>query len=163
MDQAGMLANRGDEIICELGGLYPALCAAQEFEMRKMQPQIAFVRDHCYLFPDIADDLVQVQANGVTAQYNGDPPIPPRTRGLPYKVEDSDATSLILPTLWKDISKRGMFLRTTNTICLDATIEATPTTTVEEKTQTELSVLIDAWSRIRDASTSGLTRNSITR
>ena len=84
--------------------------------MRKMKPQIDFAHDHGYLFPDIAADLVQGLTNGVTAHYNGGPPIPPRTMGFPYKVKADDAAVLILPKLWKDISKRGMFLSTTNAI-----------------------------------------------
>ena len=70
---------------------------------------------------------------GVTAEYSGDQPVPPRTRGFRYKLQDVDNTNLTLSKLWKDISKRRMFLCTTDTISLDGAIESTPTTTVVKK------------------------------
>ena len=133
MPQVALLAGRGDEIVDQMNGLYPALCAVQEQEMRKVQPQIDFVTSHRDLFEHCADELIDVLRTGVRAVYGGHPPIPPRRRGLPYKMKDSETTTLILSKLWKDIFKRRMFLCTTRTVKLNELIEATPTTTVEKK------------------------------
>ena len=101
--------------------------------MRPTQPKIDFVRAHRYLFPERSDGLIKVMGIGVAADYNGEPPLPPRTSGLPYIMGDSDNTVLILSKLWRDIATRGMSLRATDSISLGGSIESMPTATAGKK------------------------------
>lgn len=94
------LAVRGDEIIAECGSLYGALCQVQELQIRKMSTQAEFATKYAHLFSTLAPDMISVLANGVVGYYQGNAPIHPRTRGLPYRIADVDQTSMILPKLW---------------------------------------------------------------
>ena len=136
LDDVSKLDGRGDEIVLQMVGVHPEFCAVREFEMRDMQPQIEFVETQRHLFPGRADHLIDVMRKGSKAEYIGEPPLPPRTRGLPYKMKDADNTILSLAKLWKGVYKKRMFLRTTKTISLGESIESTPTTAVEKKTRT---------------------------
>ena len=70
---------------------------------------------------------------GVTATYSGSPKIPPRRRGLRYKLKDVDRAGLIPNKLRREIIWKRMFLCNTKMISLEESIEATPTTAVGKK------------------------------
>lgn len=80
--QVADLAEKGDDLIAEQGGLYHAICGAQGKEMELLEPQTRFVEQHAYLFPHMVEQLIQVLQMGVLAQYDGGAPRNPRTMGI---------------------------------------------------------------------------------
>ena len=61
------LALRGDSLIRELGGLYPALCALQEDKFRLMNDQVDFASSHRDLFPKQYDLMAKTLTHGASA------------------------------------------------------------------------------------------------
>ena len=54
------LAGCGGDIAQQIGGIYPELCDVRELEMENIPPQAAFVVKHRHLFPERADQLIDV-------------------------------------------------------------------------------------------------------
>ena len=127
------LAREGDILIRQCGGLYPALAAFQESEMRAPNEQLDFAHEHALLFPAQYPAVTDILIQGVTAVYNRGVGVAPRVRGLPYNMTSPDQTLLIASKLWKDIAHRRIFVCSAAVVGEDSPIEATPTTTVEKK------------------------------
>lgn len=121
-------------LLClNMGGIYPARCAVQEPEMRLPKPQVEFILGHTDLSGQSVEDMARVFTYGATAKYEGGPPAPPRTRGLPYQIGDWGNTFIILSKLWKDLVMRRLFFCATVSITLSHPVEATPTITSPKK------------------------------
>ena len=127
------LALRGDCLIQQLGGLYPALCALQEDKFRDMADQVDFASNHRNLFPEQYEYLNKTLTQGVSAYYSGGVPLNPRQRGLPYQKTNEEHCRLIEEKLWKDVAAQRMLVCTTETVDANTPVEATPTTTVEKR------------------------------
>ena len=129
-DDLCALAVKGDQLIQQRGGVYPALVEFQENQMRKHNGQMGFASEHKDLFPVQYPAVVGILDQGVRAVYNRGVGFSPRVRGLPYNTASTD---LIAENFWKDIRAQRLFVCSTLSITLDTPIEATPTTTVEKK------------------------------
>ena len=109
MDLIAELAQRGDDIVRQMHGVYHALRAVQEHEMRTTRPPIDILDSRRYFLHDQARELKDVLHSGVTSEYSGLPPTPPRRRGRPYRSKDADNTALILPKLRKEFQRKECF------------------------------------------------------
>ena len=131
--QLRSLAQQGDIITRQSGGLYPALQNLQEREMRNYADQLEFAHEHNALFPAQYPAIVDILNRGVRAVYSRGVGVTPRIRGLPYNRSAPDQTLSIASKLWKDVHARRMFACSTATVTDETPIDATPTTTVEKK------------------------------
>ena len=116
-----------------MGGLYPALRALQEIELRRTKPQYFFAGQFRDLIPKQLPRIQHTLTVGVVAAYTGGVPVIPRTRGLPYQSNDVDHCTLISEKFRKDILMERMFVCTTQSVGPSAPVEATPTTMVARK------------------------------
>ena len=63
------LAHRGDSLVRNDGGLYPAIASVQELELRGMHSQLDFVQQHKDLCPVQYPALMRIPQQGVQAHY----------------------------------------------------------------------------------------------
>ena len=76
-DDLCALAVKGDQLIRQCGGAYPALMESQGSQMRKHNDQMIFASEHRNLFPSQYPSVVGILDQGVRAVYNrgvGSPP-----------------------------------------------------------------------------------------
>ena len=126
-----MLDLRGDRLIYELGGLYPALCALQGDKFRQMNDQLDFATRHQDLFPKQYMIKGETLTHGASAQYSGGAPLEPRHRRFPYQPSSEEHCVSIAEKLRKDVAAHRMLVCTTETADASMPMEATPTTTAE--------------------------------
>ena len=127
------LAQHGDRSIESTGGIYPAIIAIQEQELREMQHQVDFIHAHRDLCPAQYPALMQIPDQGVQANYTSGVRDIPRVRGLPYDTDKPDESLLIAGKFRKDIRARRIFVCSTAKVTDAAPVEAAPSTTLEKK------------------------------
>ena len=122
------IAQAGNNLIQEAGGLDQAQFQFQEHEFRKLTDQYEYVKGQSQWIPTLAEEMMEIMRIGANASYARPPPEPPRRRGLPYRTKDSEE---ILCKMRNDIKKGRMFVCGANAIGGDAAlVEATPSTLV---------------------------------
>ena len=98
-----------------------------------MDPQFTYAKRHSAVIPDQYPWIQKTLTKGVSAEYSGGIPRILRIRGLPYQASNDEHCQYIAQKLCKDVCAGNLFAPPTSTIAEAAPIEATPTTTVEQK------------------------------
>ena len=103
MEQAGKIAQRGNEIIDHYGSLRLALRAVQEEEMHKLNHLVSNAKQHLSMDSDLCGDISELHRICATPKYRGASPGSFRVRGLPRNPGEQE---FMMSKLWKYAEER---------------------------------------------------------
>ena len=106
-EQVERVAYVGTKLVQVSGGYVKAGMQIQELRMRSLHVSRTTIEQYSYLYPAIADQVMEIFTNGVNPWMRGQKPPTCEEDTLPHQ---RSMTNIILKTLWGDVNEGLLFI-----------------------------------------------------